>query len=454
MTELEVLPETQPALHKLKDKLANKTAHIVVVGLGYVGLPLAVRFAEVGFHVTGLEVSEDKVRLITAGKNYIPDVESAVLARLVTENRLMATTDPEVLETADAIVICVPTPLSKSQAPDVSYIMAAAEKIAEHIHPEMLVVLESTTYPGTTEEMLLPMLSKDGFTVGVNFALCFSPERIDPGNKTYGVKNTPKVVGGITPVCGECGVLLYSDAIDTVVPVSNTRVAETVKLMENSFRLINISFANEMAIICDRMGINIWEVIDAAKTKPFGYMPFYPGCGIGGHCIGIDPFYLSWKSKQYGCDPRFIELAGVINQQMPHYVVQKVQDALNRHGKAVQGAHIHICGIAYKKDVDDVRESPAVDIAHLLLDMGAHITYYDPFIPELKVNGMVLKSGVNLDGTTYPEALFGNANDADCVVITTDHSGIDYKAVLEWSKLVVDTRNALKGINSPKIVRL
>ena len=347
----------------------------------------------------------------------------------------------------DAVIICVPTPLKKTKDPDIQYIVSACESIAEHLHAPMLISLESSTYPGTTDELMLPMFTQRGFEVGKDFYLCFSPERVDPGNKDFHTKNIPKVIGGITPECTKHGKLLYETAIETIIPVEGTRTAEMVKLLENTFRMVNIGLVNELAIMCDKMGINIWEVIDAAKTKPFGFMPFYPGPGLGGHCIPIDPFYFSWKAKQYGCEPRFIETAGYANAQMPHYVVQKVQDALNKQKKAINGSQLLILGMAYKKDIDDVRESPALDVAHLLLDKGADLKYFDMYIPKARVNGYELES---VDYRDLDQMI----TTADCVIIVTDHTYMDYPEVLAQCKLVVDTRNALKGLTDPKIVRI
>lgn len=431
----------------LQDKIKARTARVGIIGLGYVGLPLAVEFAKAGFTVTGFEIDQFKIDEVNAGHSYIPDVPQTDVDQLVKASKLSATRDFSVLDEIDAVVICVPTPLKKTKDPDIQYIVAACESIVEHLHAPMFISLESSTYPGTTDELMLPMFTAKGFEVGRDFFLCFSPERVDPGNAKYQTKNIPKVIGGITPTCTKIGEMLYSTSIDTIVPVESTRTAEMVKLLENTFRMINIGLVNELAIMCDKMDINIWDVIDAAKTKPFGFMPFYPGPGLGGHCIPIDPFYFSWKAKQYGCEPRFIETAGYVNSQMPHYVVQKVQDALNSDKKAINGAKILILGMAYKKDIDDVRESPALDVAHLLLDKGADIKYFDPYIPTVRVNGYTLEclDVMDLDATI---------TEADCVVITTDHSVMDYGGVLEQAKLIVDTRNALKGYSDPKIVRL
>ncbi|MEK7754947.1 MAG: nucleotide sugar dehydrogenase [Acidobacteriota bacterium] len=427
----------------LEEKIRSHTAEAGVVGLGYVGLPLAVEFARAGFRVTGIDVQQSKVDRINAGDSYVQDVPSSVLAPLVADGRIRATTDFGAVAGLDTIDICVPTPLRKTKDPDMSYIVRACEEIKKHLSAGTLVILESTTYPGTTDELLLPMLAGKDMKVGQDFFLCFSPERVDPGNPNFNTRNIPKVVGGVTPACTELGVLFYSQALETVVPVRSTQVAEMVKLLENTFRMINIGLANEMALMCDRMRINVWEVIDAAATKPFGFMPFYPGPGLGGHCIPIDPFYLSWKSKQAGIEARFIELAGHINGQMPHFAADKIQNALNDHGKPVRGSRVHVMGVAYKKNIDDVRESPALDILLLLKQRGARLSYTDPYVPELKLDGLLLQS--------QDPAI---AAEADCVVIVTDHDSIDYAALVERSRLIVDTRNALKAYLSEKIVRL
>src|SRR5437764_1306233 len=442
MSETQLVLETTAKM--LEDKIRARTARVGIVGLGYVGLPLAVEFAKAGYTVTGIDVSDEKTRSVNAGESYIGDIPSATLAGLVNSGKLRATTDFSAVLELDTINICVPTPLRKTKDPDMSFIVSACQKIAEHFHPGTLVILESTTYPGTTDEVVLPMLKKSGLEVGKDFFLCFSPERVDPGNAKFQTNNIPKVVGGVTEACTEIGRLFYSQALQTVVPVSSTQVAEMVKLLENTFRMINIGLVNEIAMMCDRIGINVWEVIDAAATKPFGFMPFYPGPGLGGHCIPIDPFYLSWKTKQAGIEARFIELAGYINGQMPHFVVDKIQNALNDHSKALKGSHVHVMGVAYKRDIDDVRESPALDIIHLLGRRGAKVTYTDPWIPQIKADGIAMQSS---------DA--GKACcDADCVVVVTDHKKFDFAAVLSSAKLVVDTRNALKGISSDKIVRL
>jgi UDP-N-acetyl-D-glucosamine dehydrogenase len=431
-------------LEALKQKIKSRTARVGIVGLGYVGLPLAVEFANAGFAVTGIDVLQPKVDGLNRGQSHVQDVPSAEIAKFVGAKKFRATADFSVVRELDTINICVPTPLRKTKDPDMSFIVSAVEEIAKHFHPGLLIILESTTYPGTTDELLLPTFEKLGYKVGEDFFLCFSPERVDPGNPTYQTHNTPKVVGGVTPACTQMGDLFFSQALEKVVPVASTRVAEMVKLLENTFRMINIGLVNEMALMCDGMGINVWEVIDAAATKPFGFMPFYPGPGLGGHCIPIDPFYLSWKTKQSGIEARFIELAGYINGNMPHFVVDKVQGALNNHAKPVKGSHVHVAGVAYKRNIDDMRESPALDVILLLQKRGAKITYSDPYVPQLRLDGISLKS----------EPLTATAAKADCVVIVTDHTDFDYQSLLDSSKLIVDTRNAMKKFESEKIVRL
>jgi UDP-N-acetyl-D-glucosamine dehydrogenase len=432
------------AAERLQDKIKTRTARVGVVGLGYVGLPLAVEFAKAGFSVTGIDVQEEKVARLNWGDSYIQDVPSPALSQLLVDKRFRATIDFSFIADLDTINIAVPTPLRKTRDPDMSCVVSACEEVAKHFGPGKLVILESTTYPGTTAELILPMLEQTGLRVGEDFFLCFSPERIDPGNPKFRTSNIPKVVGGITPACTQMGSLFYSQALEKVVPVSSTNVAEMVKLLENTFRMINIGLVNELAVMCDRMGINIWEVIDAAATKPFGFMPFYPGPGLGGHCIPIDPFYLSWKSKQNGIEARFIELAGYINGQMPHFVVDKVQTALNEAWKPLKGSHIHVLGVAYKRDIDDVRESPALDIIVLLERSGARVTYSDPHVSRIQLDKRELRSG---DALTM-------AAEADCVLVATDHTQFDYSGILERAKLIVDTRNAFKNHSSDKIVRL
>ncbi len=426
----------------LAEKIRTKKARVGVVGLGYVGLPLAVEYAKEGFEVVGIDLSKPKVAALNKGESYIQDVPTAEVEHLVKAGKLSATTDFSVVETLDTINICVPTPLRKTKDPDMSYIVSSCEEIAKYFTPGKLVILESTTYPGTTDELVRPMLEQPDRRVGLEFFLCFSPERVDPGNPKFQTKNIPKVVGGTTPACTEMGSLFYSQALENVVPVSSTQAAEMAKLLENTFRMINIGLVNELAQMCARMGINVWEVIDAAATKPFGFMPFYPGPGLGGHCIPIDPFYLSWKSKQAGIEARFIELAGYINGSMPHFVVDKIQWALNDRSKPLKGSHVHVLGAAYKADIDDVRESPALDIIHLLMKTGARITYEDPYIASLEHEGLPFHSEPGLSAA------------ADCVVIVTNHKSFDYRKLAAEAKLVVDTRNAMKGITADNIVRL
>jgi UDP-N-acetyl-D-glucosamine dehydrogenase len=429
---------------RLKQRILNKTAKVGVIGLGYVGLPLAVEFARAGFDVIGIDVQPAKVAQLNSGLSYIKDVSDDVLAPLVRSGKLRATADFSIITELDTLDICVPTPLRKTKDPDMSFVVSATAEIAKYLHPGLLVMLESTTYPGTTDELLLPKLRESGHRVGEDFFLCFSPERVDPGNPDFHTANIPKVVGGITPLCTEMGALFYQQALETVIPVSSTRVAEVVKLLENTFRMINIGLANEMALMCNRMGINVWEVIEAAATKPFGFMPFYPGPGLGGHCIPIDPFYLSWKSREAGIEARFIELAGYINGQMPEHVVDRIQGALNDVQKPVRGSHVHIVGVAYKRDINDVRESPALDIIHLLRRLGAFVTYSDPYVPKIALD----------DGELQGQDLFPATEQADCVVIVTDHTNVDYDSIVERGKVIFDTRNALKEIRSPKISKL
>jgi UDP-N-acetyl-D-glucosamine dehydrogenase len=429
---------------KLTRKIRDRSARVGVVGLGYVGLPLAVEFAKAGFAVTGIDLQQAKVDQVNRAESYIRDVADDDLREVRKNKLLTAVSDFRAVAELDTINICVPTPLRKTKDPDMSYIISACQEIAKYFHPGMLIILESTTYPGTTEEVLLTALSGMGLSVGKDFFLCFSPERVDPGNPRFQTRNIPKVVGGVTAECTEMGALFYRQALETVIPVSSTRVAEMVKLLENTFRMINIGLVNEIAIMCDRMGINVWEVIEAAATKPFGFMPFYPGPGLGGHCIPIDPFYLSWKSREAGIEARFIELAGHINGQMPHFVLEKIQNALNDVGKPIKGSHIHIMGVAYKRDIDDVRESPALDIIHLLRKRGATVTYSDPHVPAIQIDGAQLFS------TRFPDKV----SSADCTVIITDHSNINYDALVQNAKLIVDTRNALRGYSHAKISRL
>jgi UDP-N-acetyl-D-glucosamine dehydrogenase len=438
-----------PASNILAEKIRNRTARAGVVGLGYVGLPLAVEFARAGLQTVGIDLDPRKVSAINEGTSYIPDVPTADVAALRDAGRLSATTDFAVLRDVDTVNICVPTPLRKTKDPDMSYIVAATEQIARHLHPGMLVVLESTTYPGTTAELVQPMLEAGGLRAGRDFFLAFSPERVDPGNEKFNTRNVPKVVGGTTPSCSRLANALYATAIDTIVEVSSTQVAEMVKLLENTFRAVNIGLVNELALMCDRIGIDVWEVVNAAKTKPFGFMPFYPGPGLGGHCIPIDPFYLSWKAKQSGFEARFIELAGHVNSSMPEYVADKIGQALNTQRKAVNGSVVLVLGIAYKKDIDDIRESPALDVMHVLHQRGACVGYCDPYVPELRARDW--PGAMALTSAPFTaEALA----EADSVVVLTDHKVFDFVLVAESAKLIVDARNALGSHGGEHVFRL
>ena len=429
----------------LREKLESRQARLGVIGLGYVGLPLSMEFARAGFTVVGIDTNPEKVRQLMAGESYIPDVPSEWVRETVKNGTFTATTDFSVLSELDTVDICVPTPLRKTKDPDISFVNAAVNEIEKYVHKGMLIILDSTTYPGTTDEIILARIEQTGLTVGEDFFLAFSPERVDPGNEQWTTKNIPKVVGGVTPACTEHAALLYSMTLGPVVPVSSTKVAETVKLLENTFRSVNIGLVNEMTLMCDRMGIDVWEVIDAAATKPFGFMAFYPGPGLGGHCIPIDPFYLSWKAKEAGFEARFIELAGQINGQMPYYVVTKISDALNDQGKAVRGSKILVLGAAYKEDIDDLRESPSLDIIKLLKDKGADVAFSDPHVSTLVEGEMTMQS---VDPT--PEALRG----FDCLVIATAHAAFDYDGIVASGVPIVDSRNALKGFAADNITRI
>jgi UDP-N-acetyl-D-glucosamine dehydrogenase len=437
-----------PLAASLLEKIESRRARTGVVGLGYVGLPLAVELARAGFHTTGIDLDDRKVEAIAQGQSYIPDVPTTDVQALTRDGKLDATTDFAVVAALDTINICVPTPLRKTKDPDMSYIVSAVEAIAKHLHPGMLIILESTTYPGTTDEVVQPLLEATGLKAGVDFFIAFSPERVDPGNPTFQTHNVPKVVGGLTPDCATLAAALYGTAIDTIVPVSSTRVAEMVKLLENTFRAVNIGLVNELALMCDRMNIDVWEVVDAARTKPFGFMAFYPGPGLGGHCIPIDPFYLSWKAKQTGFDPRFIELAGHINSGMPHYVADKVAEALNTRRKPINGSKILIMGVAYKRDIDDMRESPALDVMGLLHARGASVDYADPYVPE--VHGREWSGRFDVKAVDLTRGAIGQY---DCVVIVTDHTAFDYEALVAEADVVVDTRNAIKQPH-PNVFRL
>ncbi len=429
----------------LLDRIAGREARIGIIGLGYVGLPLAVEFAHAGFTVTGFDVNATRVAEIAAGRSYIPDVPAAQVSSAVSSGRLTATSDMSLLGGMDAIDICVPTPLRKTKDPDLSYVVLAVEAVAATLKPGQLVILESTTYPGTTDEVVQPTLEAGGLKADRDFFLAFSPERVDPGNQQFTTKNIPKIVGGTGPASTEAAAAFYGAVLERVVRVSSTRVAEMVKLLENTFRAVNIGLVNEIALMSHKMDIDVWEVIDAARTKPFGFMPFYPGPGLGGHCIPIDPFYLSWKARQTGFECRFIELAGYINSSMPGYVVERVADALNSVRKPINGSRIHLLGVAYKRDVNDVRESPALDVLELLARRGAILSYTDPFVPELKQDGGVMRS------IEMPAAL---EQRPDCYVVCTDHSVFDYGTVVATGALVVDTRNALRDRAEPSIFRL
>ncbi|MFL5629571.1 MAG: nucleotide sugar dehydrogenase [Ktedonobacteraceae bacterium] len=431
--------------HSLQEKISTRSLHVGVLGLGYVGLPLATTFAEAGFHVTGIDVDQQKVDRANHGESYIPDISSTTLQALIDTKRLHFTSDYAVLEDIDAVSICVPTPLRKTRDPDVSYIIAATQQVRAHLHPEQLVVLESTTYPGTTDEVVLPELESTGLKVGVDFFLAFSPERIDPGNSNFDTRNTPKIVGGITPACTELAQAFYGAAIEKVVPVSSAQVAEMAKLLENTFRAVNIGLVNEIAIICEKLHINVWEVIEAAATKPFGFMPFTPGPGLGGHCIPIDPHYLSWKLKTLYYTARFIELAAEINSSMPHYVVNKISEALNEQRRSFNGATVLVLGVAYKHNVSDVRESPALDIIQALLLRKAVVIYNDEYIPSLAIHNQILHSQPLSSGLLQA---------ADCVVIVTDHSYYDVSWIVQEARCIVDTRNMTRGYNDKKVFLL
>jgi len=433
-------------LSEFKSKLDDRSAKVGVVGLGYVGMPLAAAFAKAGFKVTGVDVNQERVDNLNKGINHIPDVDDNKLKELVQSRQFHATTDFSEVKTLDALSVCVPTPLNKLKDPDVSYILSALEKLGPYLHHKMLFVLESTTYPGTTREMILPKIEELGFTIGEDFFLCFSPERIDPGNERYTVTNTPKVIGGITPNCTKAGQALYSAILETVVPVTSPEAAEMTKLLENTFRSINIGLVNEMAVMCEKLGVDVWEVIDAAATKPFGFMKFTPGPGLGGHCIPIDPFYLAWKMKTLDYRARFIELAGEINTGMPNHIYRMTMRSLNAVGKPVFNSNILIIGVAYKKDIDDVRESPALDVMQLLEDSGARISYYDPFVPKL-----IWKDG---QIESIPDLSRDVLNRADAVVIITDHTSIDYELVRKNAALIIDTRNVYPLNGDKHIVRL
>ena len=431
--------------NELRDRIEKRTARIGVIGLGYVGLPMAIEFAKAGYSVVGIDNDPKRVQQLKEGKTYILDVNEQELKEVT--SRLTATNNFRALIETEAVIICVPTPLRKTKDPDMSYILSASAEIARYLHRGQLIILESTTYPGTTEEIILPELETTEMKVGSEFFLAFSPERIDPGNPKYNIRNTPKIVGGVTYPCGELTELLYQSIVESVVRVSTARSAEMVKLLENTFRAINIGMVNEVAIMCDKLGVDTWEVIDAAATKPFGFMPFYPGPGLGGHCIPIDPHYLSWKLKTLNYSARFIELAGEINSSMPHYVIEKITSALNDESKSVKGSRILLLGVAYKKNSNDYRESPALDIWKLLQEKQANVVYHDPHISSVPVDSQVLNS---------QELNSSLLNEVDCTVIITDHSSYDWQFVVDHSRLIVDTRNATRNARSERcrIVKL
>jgi len=434
----------------LIEKLRSKEAKVAILGLGYVGLPLAVVFAEAGFHVTGIDPDSRKVDSLTKGISYIPDVKTEVVERLVKSDYLTATTDFSVLQNMDAVSICVPTPLRQTGDPDMSFIISATEQLSKYMHKGLVVVLQSTTYPGTTRELLLPKLGVEhNLKVGEDWFLAFSPERVDPGREDYTTKNTPKVMGGITEACGAVATVWYEGAIDIVQHVSSAEAAEMSKLLENTFRMINIGLVNELAIMCERLDVDVWEVIDAAATKPFGFMKFTPGPGLGGHCIPIDPLYLSWKMKSFNYNARFIELASEINTNMPRYVVSRIMEALNDRSKALKGSKVLVLGAAYKPDIDDVRESPALDVIGLLQKKGALVEYHDPYIPHIHHE----YDGWQMDSVTD---LMKSVREAGAVVIVTDHKVYDYEALLKEAKFIFDSRNATRkyGKDSEKVVRL
>ncbi|MDI6816848.1 MAG: nucleotide sugar dehydrogenase [Actinomycetota bacterium] len=429
----------------LAERIVSRDARVGIIGMGYVGLPLAVAVAGAGFRVTGIDVDREKVSNINAGISYIPDIDSALVDRAVNDGLFKATADFSVLKEMDIISICVPTPLSEMHEPDISYVRAATSEIAKYLRPGQMVILESTTYPGTTDEVILPVLEESGLTVGEGFYLGFSPERVDPGNKNYGIENTPKVVGGVTGDCIDLASSFYSQFVQMVVPVSSTKAAEMTKLLENIFRCVNIALVNELMLLCDRMDIDIWEVVEAASSKPFGFMPFFPGPGLGGHCIPIDPFYLSWKARQYDFHTEFIELAGKMNESIPYYVVAKIGDALNSHEKSIKGSNVLILGLAYKKDIGDTRESPARKIIGLLEKKGANVNYHDPFA-EREIIETKTYTSVELT----PDAVSAS----DCVVVVTDHTDLDYGMVAANARLVVDTRNRMKHFVGNHIVHI
>jgi UDP-N-acetyl-D-glucosamine dehydrogenase len=428
---------------QLLSRIELRTARVAVVGLGYVGLPLAETFASGGYPVTGFDIDPEKIKKLKTGQSYIGHIAAERIADLVRSGRFEATTDPRAFAQVDAIIICVPTPLTEAREPDLSYITSTGETLSKHLRRGQLVVLESTTFPGTTEEVLRPILEKSGLKAGEDFFLAFSPEREDPGNLHYSTRTIPKVVGGMDEASRQLAVALYEPVVEGVVPVSSTQVAEACKILENTYRAVNIALVNELKVVFERMGIDVWEVIAAAKTKPFGFQAFYPGPGLGGHCIPIDPFYLTWAARKYGVHTRFIELAGEVNTSMPAYVVNRVSEALNEESKAIKGSRILVLGVAYKKDVDDPRESPAFEIMEMLRDRGAHLTYNDPYIPTLP---RMRHHTIRMDSERLTEELLAVS---DCVLIVTDHSDYNYDWIARHARLIVDTRNATGKVTSP-----
>ena len=435
----------KPLRHDLGRKIRNRSARLGVIGLGYVGLPLAVEMAQSGFPVTGIDIDGSKVESVNAGKSYVLDVRDESLRPAVLNGSIRATQSFAAVDSLDTISICVPTPLRKTKDPDLSYIIAAVEAVHNHLQPGKLIVLESTTYPGTTREVVLPILEKSGLKAGSDFFLAFSPERVDPGNKSFTTRNIPKVIGGITPRCTELATLLYQQFVDRTVAVSSPESAEMVKLLENTFRSVNIALANEMARMCRKFQINVWEVIEAAKTKPFGFMAFYPGPGLGGHCIPVDPYYLTWKARLNGFEPRLIELAGIINSQMPGFTISRIADALNKNKKSLNGSRILALGVSYKSDVGDTRESPALEVVRLLMDEGANVSYSDPYVCKVEIGSETLTSA---DLTSQL------LQSMDCVVILTEHSGFDYSMIAANSPVVLDCRNSLRDFSGSNILSL
>ena len=439
------LLDEQPMAVELARKIQNRTAKLGVIGLGYVGLSLATEMAKTSFEVTGIDIDGRKVSSINSGVSYLLDVPADTLRSLVANKRLKATQSLAAVQNLDTVSICVPTPLRKTKEPDLSFVIAAAEAVRNHLQRGQLIVVESTTYPGTTRELVLPILEKSGLRVGTDFFLAFSPERVDPGNTTHTSRTIPKVIGGTTLVCRELAALLYGQFVDTIVPVSSTECAEMVKLLENTFRSVNIALANEMALMCHKFGVRVWEVIEAAKSKPFGFMPFYPGPGLGGHCIPVDPYYLTWKARLNGCDPRLIELAAQINDEMPAFTVSRIADALNDRQKSLKGSKVVGLGVAYKRDTTDIRESPAIEVLKGLVEKGAIVQYSDPYVPSIEFNGKVLES------VALKPALL---RAADCVVLLTDHSAFDYQMIANHGQVIVDTRNALKSFPGANVLTL